>query len=190
MGCAWLRATTWPGTPTTTELAGTGLTTTALRADAAARADLDGAEDLGAGADDDVITDGGMALAFGQAGAAERDAVVEGDVVADFGGLADDHAHAVIDEETGADLGAGVDFDAGGKARRLGKPARDKFKISPPQSVRGAVRPQGVQAGVEQGNLPAAARGRVALQDGIQVLFEGFEHDGLLNPPGRRTTGC
>src|SRR3546814_16875828 len=68
--------------------------------------DLEGAEDLRAGADDDVVFERRVALHVTLAvavnagrGAAEGDALVEGHVVADLRGLADHHAHAVVAEE-------------------------------------------------------------------------------------------
>src|SRR3546814_14956528 len=68
--------------------------------------DLEGAEDLRDGADDDVVFERRVALHVTLAvavnagrGAAEGDALVEGNVVADLRGRAEHHAHAVVDEE-------------------------------------------------------------------------------------------
>ena len=59
----------------------------------------DRAEQLGAGADRDVVAQGRVSLAALKAGAAQRDPLVERHPPADFGGLADHHAGAVVDEE-------------------------------------------------------------------------------------------
>src|SRR5271170_4145236 len=64
------------------------------RVGAAVVADGDVAQHLGAGADCDVVADGGMALAFLFAGSAQRYSLVEGHVVADDGGFADYCSHA------------------------------------------------------------------------------------------------
>ena len=68
-------------------------------ADLGAVADRDRAEQLGAGADGDVVAEGRVALAALEAGAAQRHPLVEGHPLADLGGLADHHAGAVVDEE-------------------------------------------------------------------------------------------
>src|SRR5580693_4054683 len=82
-------------------------------------ADADVAQDFCAGAYDDVVADGGMALARFLAGAAEGDVLIHEDVVADFTGFADDDAHAVVDEEAAAYGGSGVNFDACQGTRKL-----------------------------------------------------------------------
>ena len=51
--------------------------------------------------------------------AAQGDSLVKQHVVPNDGGLADDHAHAVIDEEAPPDGGAGVDLNAGQRARNV-----------------------------------------------------------------------
>ncbi len=90
------------GTPATVTLCGTGLTTTepaAMRA----MADLDVAEDLGAGADQHAMTDLGMTILVLLAGAAERHAVEDRDIVVDHSGLAADEAGGMIEEDAAAD---------------------------------------------------------------------------------------
>ena len=52
-------------------------------------ADADAAEDFCAGADDDVVADGRMALAALFAGAAQRYALIDENIVADLGRFAD-----------------------------------------------------------------------------------------------------
>jgi hypothetical protein len=85
------------------------------------------AEQLGAGADRDVVLNGGMALAAREAGAAERDALVERHPVTDLGRLADHDPGAVVDEEVLADLRRGMDLDPGDRpARERDRPRRER----------------------------------------------------------------
>ena len=86
-------------------------------ADLGAVADRDRAEQLGAGADGDVVAEGRVALAALEAGAAQRHPLVERHPLADLGRLADHHAGAVVDEELAADLRRRVDLDPGDRAR-------------------------------------------------------------------------
>ena len=82
-------------------------------------ANFDSADQFRARADDDIVTQGGVAFGAVGACAAERYALIEHDVGADFGGLADHYAHAVVDKETRANLGAGVNLDAGNEADEM-----------------------------------------------------------------------
>ena len=85
----------------------------AVGADLGAMADRDRAEQLGAGADRDVVLDCRMALAGGKARATERDTLVERHVIADLSGLADHNAGAVIDEQALADARGWMNLDPG-----------------------------------------------------------------------------
>src|SRR3546814_16971396 len=109
-------------------------------ADARAAPDLEGAEDLRAGADDDVVFERRVALHVTMAvavnagrGAAEGDALVEGNVVADLRGLAEHHAHAVVAEEAAPEGGARMNLDAGQQARDGGKHTPDKEPAPAPK---------------------------------------------------------
>ena len=95
-----LRVITWPGTPTTTELGGTVLTTTAFAPIPTVVTDRDGTEDLCAGSDRHTVADGRMALPLVQARAAQCDPLVESDLDAHFGGLTDDHSSRMVDEQS------------------------------------------------------------------------------------------
>jgi hypothetical protein len=109
--------TTRPGIPTTVELFGTG-------ADLDVVANFDVAQHLGAAPHHHAIAQGGVALAFFVARAAQRHALVEQHIVSDFGGFADHHAHAVVDEEPPPDVGAGVNLDPRQEAAGLRDDAR------------------------------------------------------------------
>ena len=132
----------------------------------------DGAEDLRAGANGDVIADGGVALGLGEDLAAQGHAVVEHDAVADLRGLADDDAHAVVDEETAADGGTRVDLHAGEEAVDLRENARRASPASLPHPVADAVAPDGMEAGIHDGILYVAARGGVMISGVGEILAD------------------
>ena len=127
--------------------------------DAAVRPDGDIPQNLGAGANDHLIFDGGVAFALFQAGSAQGDAMIQGDAFANFGCFTNDHPHAVIDKKSGTDLRAGMDLDTGQEAGNMRKPARQQFETVFPKPVFRAVRPDGVQTGVGEQQFQ---RGRAA----------------------------
>ena len=142
----------------------------AARAHAGVVPDVDRAQHLGARADQDVVAQGGVALAGVLAGAAQGDAVVDGAVVADLGGLAKDDAHAVVDEQPAADGGAGVNLDAGLVAAPLADPPGQE-KVAPlVQPVGDAVVHQDVKARVQQHDFQHGACGRVLALDVAGVV--------------------
>src|SRR6185295_14177039 len=106
------------------------------RADAAARADRERAEDLGPRSDHHVVPDGGMALLALHAGAAEGHALEDADVLADLGGFADHDPHAVVDEEAGPQDRGGVDLDAGEEPAYVGDEPGQERPAAAPQRVR------------------------------------------------------
>ena len=101
--------TTCAGTPATVVLRGTGWSTTEPAATRAHCADLDVAEDLGAGADQHALPDLGVAVAALLAGAAERHVLQDRDVVLDHRRRADDEAGRVVEEDAAADPRRRVD---------------------------------------------------------------------------------
>ena len=122
-----------------------------------------------------------MALAGREARAAERDALVERDVAADLRRLADDDADAVVDEEPVPDAGGRVDLDPRRRAAEGRERAGDERDAGPVQRMGDAVGEQGVDAGPQRQHLerPHAARGRVAVVDGVDVaanLAEDARH--------------
>ena len=139
-------------------------------------ADADIAQHLGAGAHHHAVAQGGMALAFLVARAAQRHALVEQHIVADFSGFADHHAHAVVDEEAPADGGAGVDLDARQKAADLRDHARHQRHPPAIQPVRQAVQQDGVEAGVAEEDLDHALGGRVFPENGVDLFPDGSQH--------------
>jgi hypothetical protein len=77
------------------------------------------AQHLGAGSNDHVVPDRGMALTALIARASERYVLVQENVVSDLSGFPDDHAHSVINEKAPADGGPGVDLNARHRAADL-----------------------------------------------------------------------
>src|SRR2546426_6857473 len=93
-------------------------------ADAAAVADPERADDLGAGTDDDVVAEGRVALLTLETCPAQCHALEQRDVRAHLSGLPDHDAHAVVNEETGTDRRRRVDLDAGDEPRDVRDEAR------------------------------------------------------------------
>src|SRR5947207_953509 len=79
------------------------------RGNARAVADLDVAEDLGAGADEDAIADFRMPVSRLFSGPSERYAVQHGDIILNDGGLPDHEPRRVVDENAAPDASVGVD---------------------------------------------------------------------------------
>ena len=143
--------------------------------DARVLANGDGAEDDGAGADDYTVADGGMALLFGQSGAAQHHALVHQHIVAYLGGLAYHHARSMVDKKPPADGGARVYLYLREKAVDLGDESRCEIAFMPVEEIGHAVPPQRMQPGVKKKNLPGAARRRVALHGGADVFSHQFK---------------
>ena len=132
--------------------------------------DLEGTEHLCARADQDVISDRGMAFPGVLTGAAEGHALIDRAVVADFRGLADHDGGAVVDHHAFADLGGGVDLDPGDEARSLAdRPRRERMPLLV-QGVRRPMEEQGVHTGVEQQHFRVGRGGRVAFTKGVHVV--------------------
>src|SRR5215831_1719691 len=157
-------------------------------ADPASRANGEGADDLGARSHHHIVGEGGMTLLPLVAGATEGHPLKQAHVPPDLRRLTDDHAHAVVDEEPGAQLGRGMDLDAREEAAEVRQPARGGRPSGPPQGVRDAVDPDGVDAGIAQHDLEGGARSRIALQHGSDILAHRFEH-GAPSPPSV-SPGC
>ena len=171
--------TGWPGLPTTVAPGGTSSTTTVLAPTLAPSPTVDRPQQLGAGADGDVVPECRVALAALEAGAAQRHPLVEGDAVADHGGLADHHAGAVVDEELPADHRRRVDLDPGHRAGQVGDRARQHRHAGLHQRVRGAVGQQRLHAGPAAEDL----EGGDALGGGVAVARRGDVGAHLARPP-------
>ena len=175
--------TGWPGLPTTVEFGGTSWITTVLAPIFEPWPIGDRAEQLRARADRDVVLHGRVALAGGEAGAAERDALVERDVVADLRRLADHDAHPVVDEEALADLRRRVDLDPGERARdRRDQPRQQRHARRRTARARRGGR-AGVHARPDGEDLaPSRRRGRPGRAPGRRARRGGS--------PARRGPAC
>jgi hypothetical protein len=128
------------------------------------------AEHARAGADGDMVADGGMTLAGFTAGAAQSHGLIDDDVIAHFAGLTNDHAAAVIDEEAFADLGVRMDFDAGEKAAQLRYQTRQERDTVGAQEMGAPMEDNCVQARVQQSHFECASGCRVQAAYGIDLI--------------------
>lgn len=152
-----------PGHPDHHRARRDGLDHDGIGADPAVLADLDRTEDLGPGADDHAVTDGGMAFPANHATAAESDAVIDRDVVADLRGFSDHHAGRVVDEHASTDDGTGVDIYTGQDASEFGSCPREQPGATLPQPVGEAVAPHGVHARVAEDDFQRGRGRRIPL---------------------------
>ena len=121
-----------------------------------------------------------MALRPLQLGAAEDHTFVQQAPIADPRGLPDDHAHAVIDDDAPAQRRTRVDLDPGEKPAGMPDHARGQAEPVGPQGVRHPVHPHRVHAGIDERDLERRARGRIVLEDGVDVVLRAL--------PGTRHT--
>ena len=83
--------------------------------------------------------------------------------------------HAVVDEEAASHLGAGVNFNAGEKARELRDESCQEAHPMTPEPVAQVMRPHGVQAGVADKNFEVGSGRGVGLEDGGDVFAYGLK---------------
>jgi hypothetical protein len=129
-----------------------------------------GAKDLGSGANQDTIAQGGMALALVPTGASQRDSVVKRDIVADFRRLANNHSCSMIDEEATADGCSGMNVDIAPKPGEKSQQARQVMKSATPQAVAQTVHENGMHAGVSGQYFKTGAGRRIALKNTGHIL--------------------
>ena len=160
-------------------------------ADLRALANLDRAQHLRSGTDDDARADGRMALAGGpgrRIGAAQGDMLIDGDIVADFGALAD-HAEAVIEKEALSDPGARVDVDRGQEAREMVDQPREEIEVSLPQPVADPMQAHRPDARIEH-DVPARAGGGIAGFDEVEISDQAGLQDSENPLPLPRQFKC
>lgn len=143
-------------------------------------ADRDLADQLGAGADEDPVAQGGHLAQPAGAGSAERNLVHQGILSAQPRPLADHDAVAVADREARADGGAGRDLDSG---QELAQPAEKRpEKRNPPrlEEVGEPIEENRLKAVVEEQRLEQEdGVGPVAgLAQPFDVLAQVGEHVG------------
>jgi hypothetical protein len=137
---------------------------------------MDVAQDLGSGAHDNVVAEGGMTFAFFLAGAAQRDTLVNQAVVADLGSLADDNTHAMVDEEPAADCRAGMDLDSRKETADLRDDTRQNRYAGFAKTMRKPVREDGVNSGVTEEDFEGALGSRILSKDRLDLFPERLEH--------------
>jgi hypothetical protein len=147
----------------------------AARSDARALADVDRAEDARVGADDDVGRKLRVTHVARERGAAQNDALVQEAPVAHRRRLADHDTHAVIDDDAPPERRARMDLDAGDEPVDVREDARNKARIAQPQRVRQAVKPDRVQARVDEEHLEPRSRGGVVGNHRGDVLGRELE---------------
>lgn len=152
-----------------------------IRPDAAIAPNRDGAQNLGAGAYDDIVSDRRVAFTFGEACPSECDAVVKRYIIADFGRLADDDSHPVVDEKAFSYCGARVDFDAGEASDQLREPSSEGLGSVLPEPMRQPMPPQGVQTRIADQDFECVPRRGVSVKHRLKIAFQGLKHDRQLS---------
>src|SRR3954454_12687099 len=150
------------------------------RRDARAMADLDIAEDLRAGADQDAVTDFRMTVLVLLAGAAERDAMQDRDVVLDKCRLTADETGGVIEEDAAADARGGVDVGLEYRRRPALQIIRKILAALQIEPMREAVGLDGVKALEIEQRVDEARRRGVAVVNGDEIGAERVAEIGII----------
>lgn len=80
---------------------------------------LEGTEHLRTAGNNNIVADGGMALALFLAGTAKGNSLIERDVAAKLSGFADNKSHTMVNEKTGAQFSTGMDVYTGKKRENV-----------------------------------------------------------------------
>ena len=163
------------GTPTTVQNGETVVEHDGAGADLGPLPYFDGAQDLGAGADQHAAANLGVAVAALLAGAAERHFLQDGYFVLDHRRLADDEAGAVIDHDAGTELGGGVDIDREHFGDAALQVVRRMSAVLPPEPVADAIGLQRLIAFEVEERGQQVRAGGVAVADGAQVDRSGLD---------------
>ena len=142
--------------------------------DPRAMADLDIAEDLGAGADEHAVADLGMTVAALLAGAAERHVLEHRHVVLDHRGRADHEAGGVVEEDAAPDPGRRMDVGLEHFRRPALEIEREILPVPAPQPMREPVGLDGVEAFEIEHRLERPGAGGIAVHDRADIGPESF----------------
>ncbi|MNT88639.1 hypothetical protein D3C72_2292280 [compost metagenome] len=82
----------------------------------------------------------------------------------------------MVEEHALTDLGAGMDLDACEPARKVRDETPWPLEAVVPAPVSGAMQPDRVQARITGDHLPRAARGRIAVEDALDIGAQAGEH--------------
>ena len=105
--------------------------------------------------------------------------MVQGDIVANFSGLTNYHTGAVIDEKSTPDGRARVNLDSGKPAPDIGKRSSQPFQPFGPQPVRPSMHQQRMGTRIGCQNLKNGTRGRITIEDTIDIFLNLREHVSL-----------
>src|SRR5690554_4408878 len=138
--------------------------------------DGNGAEHLGTGTADNVITQRRVPLALVPACSPQRYAVIKGHVVANLGGFTNHDTHAVIDKKTSPDGCARMYLNTGQPARKIGDHPCRPFEILAPEPVGQTMEPDRMQPGVGRQHFKRIARRRVPMKYRAYVFTYPIKH--------------
>lgn len=146
------------------------------------------AQQGGAGAHQDAITQLGMTLAMLLARSAQGNVMQHGNVAADDGGLADHDAGGMIEKGTRADLSGGMNIDLQLLGDLTLQVIGQGNAALVPQLVGDAIGLQGMEALEVQEGVNEPGTGGISLHDGEQVMADTLTKvdiigDGVLHKP-------
>ena len=136
-------------------------------------------QNLCAGADNHIISQGGMSFLFGPGGSPESHAVVQGAVVANLSGLADDNPHSMIDEKSSTDLGTGMNLDPGKETSGLREKPPQKVKVTVPEGMGQAIKEKDMKSRITENHLHNTSHGGITFEHDLNVFFQRLEHHPL-----------
>jgi hypothetical protein len=143
-------------------------------------ADRDVAQDLRAGADDDIISNGRVPFASLLAGSPQCHALIKQHVIADFGSFTNDDAHSVIDETSPSDGRTGMDLDARDGSIKLRNNPRQQRESLKVHTVGCPMQQDGMKTGVTEENLKRALGGWIAVENRVDLFPDGPKHTTLF----------
>jgi len=165
------------GNTNDSRVGGNGMNDNRSCANLAMFTDRNVAQHLGSRANDNVIPDGGVALALSLASAAECHALVEQHIIGDLGCLSNHDAHAVIDEKAASNPRPRVDLDAGERPANLRDDAWDQRHAGLVKTMGEPMKQDRVKARVAEYDFEDAFGGRIFPKNRLDLLADGAEHE-------------
>src|SRR5580704_1225175 len=148
--------------------------------DAGTMANLDIAEDFGAGANHHAVADLRMPVLPFLAGAAQCHVVQHRHIVADFRGFTDDKASGVIEENATADFRGRMDIALEHYRASALQIEREISAVLLPKPMRQPVGLNGMKALVVEHRLDQPMGRRIAVRGGHQIGAEDFAEGGNI----------
>src|SRR5580698_3762711 len=143
-------------------------------------ADRDVAQDLRAGADDDIISNGRVSFGSFLAGSPQSHALIKQHIVANLGSLTNHHAHSVIDKTSPSNRRTGMDLDARDGSIKLRNNPRQQRESRKVHTVRCPMQQDGMKARVTEENLKRALGGWIAVENRVDLFPDGPKHTALF----------